>query len=206
MSTIGSSGSNLSHSFSPLQNEIISDMPSSLSAALKHFRAEGRFDLYATCPSCSFTNKARPLPGPKLFDYPEHCVNDIVGEHGVSKCGSELLTRRRDGTVQPIKPYLVSSLPDHIARCLSDATYLNQSIDATDTALHAIHTGEEQIGVQNVFEANFIKDFKGPDGKLFVDRGDKIRLRSQCTQTSSIPTASRNAEQRSHSVSSPVLI
>ncbi|KAJ4001505.1 hypothetical protein F5050DRAFT_1545901, partial [Lentinula boryana] len=25
-------------------------------------------------------------------------------------------------------------------------------------------------------EANFIRDFKGPDGKLFVDRGDKIRL------------------------------
>ncbi|KAE9388311.1 hypothetical protein BT96DRAFT_1004306 [Gymnopus androsaceus JB14] len=48
--------------------------------------------------------------------------------------------------------------------------------DATNTALHAIHTGEEQIGVQNMFEANFIKDLKGPDGKLFVDRGDKICL------------------------------
>ncbi|KAE9387233.1 hypothetical protein BT96DRAFT_785634, partial [Gymnopus androsaceus JB14] len=30
--------------------------------------------------------------------------------------------------------------------------------------------------VENVFEADFIKDFRGPDGKLFVDRGEKIRL------------------------------
>ncbi|KAE9400325.1 hypothetical protein BT96DRAFT_819473, partial [Gymnopus androsaceus JB14] len=30
--------------------------------------------------------------------------------------------------------------------------------------------------VENVFEAAFIKDFKGPDGKLFVDCGDKICL------------------------------
>ena len=59
---------------------------------------------------------------------------------------------------------------------MSDETYLYQSVAATNTALHSIRIGEEQIGVQSVFEANFIKDFKGPDGKLFVDRGDKIRL------------------------------
>ncbi|THU77173.1 hypothetical protein K435DRAFT_559098, partial [Dendrothele bispora CBS 962.96] len=30
--------------------------------------------------------------------------------------------------------------------------------------------------VRDVFEADFIKDFAGPDGKLFVDRGKNIRL------------------------------
>ena len=169
MSTVGSCGSSVSHSFSPSQNEIIRDMPSSLSAALKKFGADGRFDLYATCTSCSCTHKARSLPGPNLFDYPDRCTNQIVGKHGVSICGSELLTRRRDGTMQPLKPLLVSSLPDYLTHCLSDETYLQQSVAATDMALHAIHIGEEQIGVQSVFEANFIKDFKGPDGKLFVD-------------------------------------
>lgn len=175
MSTVGSGG-NISHSFSPSQEEIISEMPTSLSAALKKFGEGGRFEWFATCTSCNCTHKALSLPGPNLFDYPTHCSNRIVGEHGISNCGSELLARRRDGTMQPIKPYLVSSFPDYLARCLSDETYLQQSVDATDSALHAIRTGEEQIGVQNVFEANFIKDFKGPDGKLFVDRGDKIRL------------------------------
>ncbi|KAJ4465796.1 hypothetical protein C8J55DRAFT_378499, partial [Lentinula edodes] len=28
----------------------------------------------------------------------------------------------------------------------------------------------------DVFEAEFIKDFRGPDGKLFVNRGNKVRL------------------------------
>lgn len=177
MSTVGSEDSSLSHEFSSSQNEIISQMPSSLIDALKKFGVDGHFDLYATCPACNFTNKAHPLAGKKdFYEYPESCANDIVGENGISKCGANLLKRRRDGTVQPIKPYLVNSLPDYIARCLSDPTYLDQSTKATDDALHSIETGESETSVENVFEAAFIKDFKGPDGKLFVDRGDKIRL------------------------------
>jgi hypothetical protein len=78
--------------------------------------------------------------------------------------------------MQPIKPYLVSRLSDYLVRCLADETYLQQSVAATDEAFDAISRGEETSGVQNVFEANFIKDFKGPDGNLFVDRGNKIRL------------------------------
>ncbi|KAE9390903.1 hypothetical protein BT96DRAFT_1001848 [Gymnopus androsaceus JB14] len=159
MSTVGSCSSSVSHLFSPSQNEIISNMPSSLSAALKKFGADGCFDLYATWPN--------------LFDYPDHCTNQIVGKHNVSICGSGLLTCQCDGTMQPLKPFLVSSLPDYLAHCLSDETYLQQSVAATDMALHAICTGKEQIGVQSVFEVNFIKDFKGPDSKLFVDRGAK---------------------------------
>ncbi|KAF5343964.1 hypothetical protein D9757_015004 [Collybiopsis confluens] len=177
MSTVGScNGSDSAHDFSPSQNGILRDMPSSLSAALKKFGADGRFEFHATCPSCSYTHPAISLPGPNLYEYPTHCTNRIVGEAGISVCGNELLTRRRDGTMQPIKPYLVSSLPDYLTRSLSDETYLLQSINATDEALRAIRDGDEQIGVQNVFEAVFIKDFKGPDGKLFVDRGNKIRL------------------------------
>ena len=30
--------------------------------------------------------------------------------------------------------------------------------------------------MSNVFEAEFFRDFCGPDGKLFLDAGDKIRL------------------------------
>lgn len=176
MSTAALGGSDPAHSFSRTQNEIISDMPTSLSAALKRFGADGRLELYATCPSCSYTHKSISLAGPNLYEYPANCTNRIVGKHGISICSKELLTRRQDGTLQPSKPYLVSSLPDYLARCLSDEMYLQQSVDATDQALHAIRTGEEQIGIQNVFEANFIKDFKGPDGKLFVDRGEKVRL------------------------------
>lgn len=176
MSTVSSRGCDTTYDFTPSQNTIIQNMPTSLSTALRKFGADGSFELYATCPSCCCNHKATSLPGPNLYQYIEKCTNQIVGETGESVCGTDLLTRRRDGTMQPIKPYLVSSLSDYLVRCLADETYLQQSVAATDEAFDAISRGEEPSGVQNVFEADFIKDFRGPDGKLFVDRGDKIRL------------------------------
>ncbi|KIK53383.1 hypothetical protein GYMLUDRAFT_63756 [Collybiopsis luxurians FD-317 M1] len=176
MLTVSSTGSHVSHLFSASQNNIIKDMPSTLSNALKKFGANGHFNLYATCPSCSCNHKALPLPGSNLFDYPSQCTNEIVGKHGVSMCRSELLMHQCNSTVQPIKPYLVSSLPDYLTHCLSNETYLQQSINATDSALQSIRTGEEQLSVWDMFEADFIREFKGSDGKLFIDQGDKIHL------------------------------
>lgn len=111
-----------------------------------------------------------------FYDFPETCHNKVVGENGIFECGVKLLKTRRDGTVQPAKPYLVPSLSDYLARCLADATFVEQSKEATDLAFHAIKSGNVDSGTRNVFEAKFIKDFRGPDGTLFVDRGDKIRL------------------------------
>ncbi|KAE9391451.1 hypothetical protein BT96DRAFT_1001309 [Gymnopus androsaceus JB14] len=167
MSTVSSGCSNPAHLFSPSQNEIISDMPTSLSAALKPFNADSHLKLYATCPSCSCTHKSISLAGPNLYEFPAHCTNQIIDKHGISVCGKELPTCQQDSTLQPSKPYL-------------------QSVNATDEALHAIHTGEEQIVIQNVFKASFIKDLKGPDRKLFVEREDKF------------PPVSKVASQKDH--------
>lgn len=177
MSTCDSRPSSLDYNFSPLQNKIIANMPKNLADALKKFDVDGHFDFYATCPSCSFTNKVHPLQGKRAFyNYPKTCSNDVVGPDGITTCGAILLKTRRDGTFQPIKPYLVPSLSDYLARCLSDATFVEQSKEATDSALHAISSREPPLGTRSVFDAEFIKEFKGPDGKLFVDRGDKLRL------------------------------
>lgn len=174
MSTVSSAGSNPAPDFTPSQRAIIKSMPTSLSVALHRFGADGRFDLYASCPSCCYNHKASPVPGPEQYKYPQTCTNEIVGETGVSVCGAELLTSRRGGPLQPIKPYLVNSLPDYLARCLADETYLQESVAACEDVFDVRSRGAD--GAQNVFEANFVKDFNGPDGKLFVDRGDKIRL------------------------------
>ncbi|KAH7876537.1 uncharacterized protein C8R40DRAFT_1041834, partial [Lentinula edodes] len=152
-------------------------MPTSLSDALQKFDVEGTFFPYATCPSCNSTTKGLPLED-GVYDWPETCPNVIVGKEGTATCGAPLLIRRKDGTPQPIKPYLVGSFPDYLARCLLDSTYLEQSVRATDKAFHDIQTGNhvKTTSVHDVFEAEFIRDFQGPNGKLFVDRGDKIRL------------------------------
>ncbi|KAE9383670.1 hypothetical protein BT96DRAFT_1008902 [Gymnopus androsaceus JB14] len=66
MSTCDSRPSSLDYNFSPSQNKITADMPKNLADALKKFDVDGHFDFYATCPSCSFTNKV-PLRRKKTF-------------------------------------------------------------------------------------------------------------------------------------------
>ncbi|KAF5315994.1 hypothetical protein D9758_018719 [Tetrapyrgos nigripes] len=166
---------NTLYPFSPSQDEVIAGMPNSLAGALKRFGAEGRFDSYATCPTCNFTNKGVLIDNGQ-YHYPETCTNRVVGESGVSICGTSLLTRRSDGTFHPIKPYLVNSFHDYLARCLGDPTYLECSKKAADDAYNAISSGQQHDDIQDVFDAEFTMDFKGPDGSLFVNRGAKIRL------------------------------
>ncbi|KAF5332314.1 hypothetical protein D9758_016105 [Tetrapyrgos nigripes] len=166
---------NTPYPFSPSQDEVIAGMPNSLAGALKRFGAEGRFDSYATCPTCNFTNKGVLIDNGQ-YHYPETCTNRVVGESGVSICGTSLLTRRSDGTFHPIKPYLVNSFHNYLARCLGDPTYLECSKKAADDAYNAISSGQQHDDIQDVFDAEFTMDFKGPDGSLFVNRGAKIRL------------------------------
>jgi hypothetical protein len=150
-------------------------MPTSLADALKQFGADGCFDSYATCPTCSFTNKGLVTDNGQ-YHYPKTCTNQVVGESRTSICGTSLLSRRSDGTLHPIKPYLVSSFHDYLARCLANPTYLELSNKAADDAYNGIKSGREHIGIQDVFDAEFTTNFKGPDGSLFVNRGTKIRL------------------------------
>ncbi|KAJ3991180.1 hypothetical protein F5050DRAFT_1872356, partial [Lentinula boryana] len=77
--------SDLDRPFSPSQNAIISDMPKNLPDALKKLDVDGHFDFYAICPSCSFSNKAQPLKGKKMFyDFLDTCLNKVVGKNGIS--------------------------------------------------------------------------------------------------------------------------
>ncbi|KAJ3990626.1 hypothetical protein F5050DRAFT_1898836 [Lentinula boryana] len=69
-----SKGSTLLHEFLPSQNKIIADMPKNLPDVFKKLDVDSHFYLYATCPECSYTNKAHPLKGKKMFyNYPETC-------------------------------------------------------------------------------------------------------------------------------------
>ncbi|KAF9261327.1 hypothetical protein L218DRAFT_870330, partial [Marasmius fiardii PR-910] len=151
-------------------------MPASLNDAFKKFNVEGSFHLFATCPSCSFTTKGQPLAQSDAFDFPETCKNRVIGEDSIFECGAQLLKTRADGAKYPIKPYIVNSFSDYVARCLADPIYLEQSLATTDATLESIKQGKGQSHVYDVFDAEFTRNFKGPDRNLFIDRGDKIRL------------------------------
>ncbi|KAF9064252.1 hypothetical protein BDP27DRAFT_1426009 [Rhodocollybia butyracea] len=132
----------LDEPFSLSENARISGMPQSLPEALKRIDVDGRFDFYATCPSCSFSNTALPLKGKKMFP---RLVTTISLARMVSSNA----------------PYLVSSLSDYLACCLADPTYVEQSKEAIDSAFSATKSGKPDSETHNVFEAGFTKDFKG---------------------------------------------
>ncbi|THU95216.1 hypothetical protein K435DRAFT_798300 [Dendrothele bispora CBS 962.96] len=134
-----------------------------LHQALCDFNINGWYELFATCPSCNATDPASVFHNTDFPVFPEFCTNNVVGEMGQSECQTPLLQSRR------IKPYLIGSFSDYFARTLADPMFVEQSLCATDDALTAIQSSKSPSTTKNVFEASFVKDFRGPDSRLFVD-------------------------------------
>ncbi|SJL17814.1 uncharacterized protein ARMOST_21376 [Armillaria ostoyae] len=157
------------------QDAILNQMPSSLYTALKAMNIDGHTMMYAVCPDCNscyeptYTTTLSSCPS-----YPTHCQNMIPGSSGRSPCHADLL--KSDG--KPRKPFLMASLEDYIARTLADSQLENLCDAACDQALHSLQQpSDPNRNITNVFQAEFMRHFKGPDGqRLFIDRGDKVRL------------------------------
>lgn len=159
------------------QHSVLAHMPRSLPDALKQFEIDRRFKMFAVCPDCNFTNPAITSVETNFPIFPVTCSHNCPGKSGSYMCGTPLLATRQDGICVPLKPYLISFLPDYLVHCLADPVFLEQSMQATDDALYsAQHPNQLSTGVDNMFQAEFMKDFKGPDGKLFIDQGHKIWL------------------------------
>ncbi|KAJ8075375.1 hypothetical protein PM082_019713 [Marasmius tenuissimus] len=109
------------------QDKVKSAMPKSLREALRDFDIDGRFQLFAACPRCHYTNPSLSFDS-DFPEFPETCSNEIVSDVETRRCDEPLLQCRRDNSTQPIKPYLVGSFKDYLARCVADPTYLSQSL------------------------------------------------------------------------------
>ena len=103
----------------------------------------------------------------RLAIYPKHCTNVLL-EQGV--CGEPLL----DGeTNLPLKPFVYHHLDDFIGSLLARED-LERYIDAAcDDLKDSIDKAEEPHFVNDIFQGSFLRTFKGPDEKLFIDRGDE---------------------------------
>lgn len=98
--------------------------------------------------------------------YPTHCTNVLLDQ---GQCGESLLTSDQ----KPIRPFMYHHLNDFIGNLLSRPD-LEQYID---TACDDIKGSEGPLDfVNDVLDAPFLQTFKGPDRKLFIDRGDEGRL------------------------------
>jgi hypothetical protein len=154
---------------------ILDQFPTSLYTAFNRFNIDGQVTTYAVCPACNYTHKPSYEPATATAHYPTRCTNQIVGDSGTSVCHTELL-ERRNGHLRPIKPYLVASFAEYLARILSDAKIEQLCDDACDDAFISLSMPPEP-NVTNTFRAEFMRTFEGPvRKKLFIDRGNKVRL------------------------------
>ncbi|PBK83343.1 hypothetical protein ARMGADRAFT_1037958 [Armillaria gallica] len=103
--------------------------------------------------------------------YPSHCKKKNPGPSGLVVCGASLLKGGKDGALKPQKPFLMASLEDFIRQTLADPNIEMLCDKACDDAMESLKNPmDPQKDTKNVFEADFMHQFKGPNGRtLFID-------------------------------------
>lgn len=164
----------IENGYSAHQEFILNQLPTSLFTALGKFNIDGDATVYAVCPSCNYTHLPSYDAISTNMSYPPHCLNKLAGEDGPQTCGTALLEIHNDQP-RPIKPYLVPSFREYLVRLLANKSTEQLCDAACDDALASLRDGEADM--RNVFQGEFMRTFEGPvPGKLFIDRGDKVRL------------------------------
>lgn len=166
-------------SLDPNQEIIMDQLPSSLHTAQRTIKLDGRTTMYAVCPDCNACYEpiyVTPLASSP--SYPSHCEKKNPGPSGLVVCGASLLKGGKDGALKPQKPFLMASLEDFIGRTLADSNIEMLCDKACDDAMESLNNPTDpRRDTKNVFEADFMHQFKGPDGRtLFIDRKGKVRL------------------------------
>lgn len=146
----------------PLQARTLKQLPKTLHGALSRFSLDGRTTIYAACPACHYTYKPHAKLGCQV--YPEHCTNQPKPEAG--PCGEPLLEDR-----EPIKPFVYHHFADYLAGLLSQ--HEEEMDKACDDGVQFLHHPPPTF-INSIFDADFIRTFKGPDSKhFFIDRPGK---------------------------------
>jgi len=157
-------------SMDPLQTRTLSQVPETIHGALSKLNLEGHTTIYAACPVCHCTYKPQVKSGCRI--YPEHCTNRHKPEAG--PCNEPLLRNDLDGSSQqrePIKPFVYHHFADYLAGLISQ--HEEEMDKACDDCVQSLQHPPPTF-INNVFDADFIRTFKGPDSKtLFIDRPGK---------------------------------
>ncbi|KAJ7220378.1 hypothetical protein C8J57DRAFT_1536854 [Mycena rebaudengoi] len=171
------------------QRDILSQLLTTLEDALKTFKLEPKTRILATCPSCHYTHEPQVNRLTAEPSYPTHCENFVFcDKHSPATPCMEPLLKQRQAKLQPIKPFVYPDFIDHLASVLSDPEIAAMCNSACDNAWAAVHAtlSMESHGpvspeeVNNVFEAEFLRTFKGPvPDQLFINRGGRMRLAFQ---------------------------
>ncbi len=154
------------------QSQILAQIPTTVETILKKFNLEGKTTTYAVCPQCHHTYAPKFNAGSRQAIYPKECTNRS-SPSSTSTCNTKLFQTNLDydGQQTLLKTYVYNEFHDYVASLLSRKD-LEDSIDsACDEAMASISNGNSPSAIENIFQADFVREFKGPDEeKLFIDR------------------------------------
>ena len=147
------------------QKGALDNIPRSIQTIEDNFKLTGRTVTYAVCPACHCTYKPVLKPSSRNPEYPDLCSHNP--EPG-RICGESLV----DENQKPFKTFVYHSFKDYVASLL-----VREDIeDAVDDFCEAARKPPPDE-IKDVCDARFVREFLGPDGRLFVDRpGSEARL------------------------------
>jgi hypothetical protein len=151
------------------QENILSQIPLSISQALSKFNVDGKTTVYAVCPSCHCTYAPQSQLGSVTVRYPSRCSFKSASD--VNECMEPLLQQ----SGKPIKTFVYHSFHDYLSGLLTRKD-LEDVMDKTCDDLKDSLDAPSPDCVTSFFEAEFLRTFEGPHpGTLFIDRGDEGR-------------------------------
>ncbi|KAF8187438.1 hypothetical protein BJ912DRAFT_926685 [Pholiota molesta] len=157
--------------FDDWQNDVLKQLPRTTETVMNKFPLGAKTTIYAVCPACNCTYPPIFSPGSKTPVYPEQCNNIPFPNE---PCNEVLLEMATDGRRLPIKTFEYHSFHDYLATLLSRRDLEDIMDKACDDLTSSIKEGKGAPNfVSDIFEASFIREFRGPDNKHFVQRPGK---------------------------------
>lgn len=150
---------------------ILKQIPMTVERALTNFHLTGKTVKYAVC-RCHCTYAPTYTDASTVPVYPERCTH--CPTPGV-ECGEPLLEPGPDGMPRPKKTFTYHDFKDYLAGLLSRADIEAVMDQACNDLQDTINSPHPPL-VHNVFEAQFLREFGGPEpASLFIDRGEEGR-------------------------------
>lgn len=155
----------------PHRQNVLSQLPSTVSSALAKFQLDGQTTVFAVCPSCHYTYEPSYAPGSDVATYPERCTNRPRSKICPEGLCDTVLTEGGSPST-PLKTFIYHSFHDYLASLLARADIEELMDHACDDFMHSVRDGSGLMS--DIFDGAFLREFYlDKEGKvLFLDRGD----------------------------------
>ena len=147
--------------------KLLAEFPKDLGAAVKQFKLEIKEVIYAVCPKhrCQSLYPPAYQKDSSIPHYPMFCTHKSFNSD--SECGIRITRPWRFGDTDaevPIKRFVAFSFKDYIVELTSRSGFKKKM----DAAWKGVQDGSESPAeMHDIFDGEFLCDFKGRDGRWF---------------------------------------